>query len=78
MTSRSLFTNAYTSFAAESTMEDKKRDYQKEYEATKNKNKFYGVKIPLFLAIPLEEKLKKDKKTFTSLVKEAIEKYLKK
>lgn len=59
-------------------MSNLKRDYQKEFEAMKNKNKYYGVKVPLFLVNPLEEKLKKDKKTFTSLVREAIEKYLKK
>lgn len=59
-------------------MEDKKRDYNKEYKTMREKNKYYGVKIPNFLAIPLEEKLKKEGKTFTNLVKEAIEKYLKK
>lgn len=55
-----------------------KRDYQKEYENDKKINKVYTVKIPKYQATLLDNKLKKEQKTFTSLVKEAIEKYLKK
>lgn len=55
-----------------------KRDYQKEYENDKKINKVYTVKIPKYQATLLDGKLKKEQKTFTSLVKEAIEKYLKK
>lgn len=55
-----------------------KRDYQKEYEKDKKINKVYTVKIPKYQATLLDNKLKKEQKTFTSLVKEAIEKYLKK
>lgn len=55
-----------------------KRDYQKEYENDKKINKVYTVKIPKYQATLLDSKLKKENKTFTSLVKEAIEKYLKK
>jgi predicted DNA-binding protein len=58
--------------------ETAKRNYSKEYENAKNKNKIYSVKIPKYLSIPLDEKLERENKTFSSLVKEAIEKYLKK
>lgn len=61
-------------------MEEKKqkRDYNKEYENEKSKIKRYVVKVPNYMAKALDEKLKKENKTYTSLAIEAIEKYLKK
>ena len=59
-------------------MVEQKRNYSEEYKKDLEKNKRYTVKIPHFLSAPLDEKLKKENKTFTSLVKEAVEKYLKK
>ena len=41
-------------------------------------HKIYNAYIPLFLANPLDEKLKKNNKNFTEWLKESIEKYLKK
>ena len=58
--------------------EDKKRNYKHEQELEKKTIKRYTVKVPLYLANLLDEKLKKDKKTYSSLALEAIEKYLKK
>lgn len=55
-----------------------KRDMQKEYERQKEINKRYTVKVPLYIANALDEKLKKENKTYSSLALEAIEKYLKK
>ena len=56
----------------------KNRDYKKENEKQAINNKMYSVKIPRYLATPLDEKLKKEGLTFSQLVKSAIEKYLKK
>lgn len=58
--------------------EDKKRNYKHEQELEKKTIKRYTVKVPLYLANLLDEKLKKDEKTYSSLALEAIEKYLKK
>lgn len=55
-----------------------KRDTKKEYERQKTINKRYVVKVPLYQARALDEKLKKENKTYSSLAIEAIEKYLKK
>lgn len=60
-------------------MENKKhRNYDKEYENEKNTIKRYVVKVPKYMANALDEKLKKDNRTYSSLALEAIEKYLKK
>ena len=56
----------------------KKRDYNKEYENDKKRDKRYTVRVPLYKAKILDEQLKKDNKTYSSLALEAIEKYLKK
>lgn len=58
--------------------EEKTRDYNKEYENDKKRDKRYTVRVPLYKAKVLDEKLKKDNKTYSSLALEAIEKYLKK
>ena len=57
---------------------NKERNNKKEYERQKDINKRYVVKVPLYKAKLLDEKLKKDNKTYSSLAMEAIEKYLKK
>lgn len=54
------------------------RNIKQEYERQKELNKRYVVKVPKYMANALDEKLKKDKKTYSSLALEAIEKYLKK
>lgn len=51
--------------------------------AEKRKNrlkthKVYNAYIPLFVASPFDEKLKKNKLNFTEWLKEQMEKYLKK
>lgn len=58
--------------------EDKKRNYQAEYEKDKQRDKVYRVRVPLYKSKLLDEKLKKENKTYSSLALEAIEKYLKK
>lgn len=58
--------------------ENKERNNKKEYARQKDINKRYVVKVPLYKAKLLDEKLKKDNKTYSSLAMEAIEKYLKK
>lgn len=58
--------------------EDKERNYNKEYENDKKRDKRYTVRVPLYKAKILDEKLKKDNKTYSSIALEAIEKYLKK
>lgn len=58
--------------------EEKTRDYNKEYENDKKRDKRYTVRVPLYKAKILDEKLKKENKTYSSLALEAIEKYLKK
>lgn len=55
-----------------------KRNYNKEWENEKNIVKRYVVKVPKYMATALDEKLKKENKTYSSLAIEAIEKYLKK
>ncbi len=59
-------------------VEKQTRDYKKEQEREKQLIKRYTVKVPLYKAKALDEKLKKDNKTYSSLAMEAIEKYLKK
>ncbi len=54
------------------------RNIKKEYERQKEINKRYVVKVSKFMANALDEKLKKENKTYSSLALEAIEKYLKK
>lgn len=58
--------------------EEKTRNYNKEYENDKKRDKRYTVRVPLYKAKILDEKLKKENKTYSSLALEAIEKYLKK
>lgn len=58
--------------------ETNKRDYSKEYINEKNNIKRYVVKVPKYMANALDEKLKKEQKTYSSIAIEAIEKYLKK
>ena len=55
-------------------MEEKKqvRNIQKEYERQKELNKVYRVKVPLYKAKVLDEKLKKDNKTYSILAIEEI------
>ena len=57
---------------------EKTRNYNKEYENDKKRDKRYTVRVPLYKAKILDEKLKKENKTYSSLALEAIEKYLKK
>lgn len=57
---------------------DKTRNYNKEYENDKKRDKRYTVRVPLYKAKVLDEKLQKENKTYSSLALEAIEKYLKK
>lgn len=56
----------------------KERDYRKEQEREKQLIKRYTVKVPKYLANALDEKLKKENRTYSSVAIEAIEKYLKK
>lgn len=56
----------------------KERDYKKEQEREKQLIKRYTVKVPKYLANALDEKLKKENRTYSSVAIEAIEKYLKK
>ncbi len=58
--------------------DDKTRNYNKEYENDKKRDKRYTVRVPLYKAKALDEKLQKENKTYSSLALEAIEKYLKK
>ena len=57
--------------------ENNERNYNKEYENDKKRDKRYTVRVPLYKAKILDEKLKKENKTYSSLALEAIEKYLK-
>ena len=59
-------------------MENKKRDYKHEQELEKEKVKRYTVKVPLYMSKALDEKLQKEKRTYSSIAIEGIEKYLKK
>jgi len=58
--------------------EEKERNYSKEYEKEKKAVKRYTVKIQKDIAKLLDDRLKQNGDTFTGLVKNAIEKYLKK
>ena len=58
--------------------EEKARNYNKEYENDKKRDKRYTVRVPIYKAKILDEKLKKENKTYSSLALDAIEKYLKK
>lgn len=55
-----------------------KRNYTKEYENEKNSIKRYTVRVPLYKAQLLDEKLKRDNLTYSKIALEAIEKYLRK
>lgn len=57
---------------------ENKRDYTKDNERQKEINKRYVVKVPLYMAKALDEKLKKDNKKYSDFAREAIEKYIKK
>lgn len=57
---------------------EKKRDYKRERELEIKNVKRYTVKVPKYMANALDEKLKKENKTYSSIALEAIEKYLKK
>ncbi|MBQ8299552.1 MAG: ribbon-helix-helix protein, CopG family [Clostridia bacterium] len=59
-------------------MGEQRRDYKKELENEKKIIKRYTVKVPLYMAEAFDEKLKKENKTYTQVLREAIEKYLKK
>lgn len=59
-------------------MENKKRDYKHEKELENKIVKRYTVKVPKYMANALDEKLKKEGRTYTSVALEGIEKYLKK
>lgn len=59
-------------------MGETKRDYKREQEREKEIVKRYTVKVPKYMANALDEKLKKEGKTYSSIALEAIEKYLKK
>lgn len=61
-------------------MEDKKvkRDYNKEYQNEKEKIKRYTVRVPIYQAKALDEKLKKENKKYSEMMLQAIDKYIKK
>lgn len=59
-------------------MGESKRDYKKEQEREKEIVKRYIVRVPKYMANALDEKLKKEGRTYSSVALEAIEKYLKK
>lgn len=59
-------------------MSEIKRDYKKELEADKKNIKRYTVKVPLYIAKVLDEKLKQNNSTYSKMALEAIEKYIKK
>jgi predicted DNA-binding protein len=59
-------------------MRETKRNYKKEQEREKEIVKRYIVRVPKYMANALDEKLKKEDKTYSSIALEAIEKYLKK
>jgi predicted DNA-binding protein len=59
-------------------MGETKRNYKKEREREKEIVKRYIVRVPKYMANALDEKLKKEDKTYSSIALEAIEKYLKK
>ena len=59
-------------------MKEVKRNYNNENDRQKELNKVYRVKVPLYMAKALDEKLKRESKTYSNIAREAIEKYLKK
>lgn len=59
-------------------MGETKRNYKKEQEREKEIVKRYIVRVPKYMANALDEKLKKEDKTYSSIALEAIKKYLKK
>lgn len=58
--------------------EKKGRNYTAEYEKDKKRDRVYRVRVPLELSKKLDEKLKKENKQYSTLAREAIEKYLEK
>lgn len=56
----------------------KGRNYTAEYEKDKKRDRVYRVRVPLELSKKLDEKLKKENKQYSTLAREAIEKYLEK
>ena len=58
--------------------EKKGRNYTAEYEKDKKRYRVYRVRVPLELSKKLDEKLKKENKQYSTLAREAIEKYLEK
>ncbi len=58
--------------------EDKKRNYQKEYENERNKIKRYTVRVHKKVAEEFDEKLKKEGKKYSEFILQAIDKYIKK
>ena len=59
-------------------MEENKRNYKREAEVEKKNIKRYTVKVPLYMAKLLDEKLKQNGHTYSKIALEAIEKYIKK
>lgn len=63
-------------------MENKQRDYNKEYQREKGTIKRYTVRVPLYMSKAFEEKAKneglKPSKLITTLTIEALDKYIKK
>ncbi len=57
---------------------DQKRNYKKELEREKQICKRYVVKVPLYMAKVLDEKLARDNKKYSKFARESIEKYIKK
>lgn len=52
--------------------------YKKSNEQQKAQYKRYTVKIPLYMANALDKKLHLENKTYTEVIREMVEKYLKK
>ena len=59
-------------------MEDKKRDYKKEYENERNKIRRYTLRVPISTSKAFDEKLKRENKKYSDVLLLAIDKYLKK
>lgn len=55
-----------------------KRDYTKEYQNEKDKIKRYTVRVPIYQAKALDEKLQKEGKKYSEMMLQAIDKYIKK
>ena len=58
--------------------EKRERDYSAEYETDRKRDRVYRVRVPIELSKRLDEKLKKENKQYSTLAREAIEKYLEK